>query len=124
MRWEDWRSSDNVEDRRDDGGGYGGGGFGLPFGAGGMSIGTVVVLGLIGWALGIDPSLLIGGAEMLNRGQPQVQTQQTGNRQTGSPQDETGRNVSRVLGSTEATWKDILARDSKTYRAPVLVLFR
>jgi hypothetical protein len=28
---------------------------------------TVVVLGLIGWALGIDPRVLIGGAEMMSR---------------------------------------------------------
>ena len=41
-------------------------GGGFRGGAGGLAIGTVVVLGLIGWALGIDPSLLIGGAEMLN----------------------------------------------------------
>ena len=64
MRWEDFRRSENIEDRREEGGGYGGG-FGMPVGAGGLSIGTVVVLGLIGWALGIDPRLLIGGAEIL-----------------------------------------------------------
>ena len=32
MRWQDFRSSENVEDRR---GGSGGGGMGLPGGAGG-----------------------------------------------------------------------------------------
>ena len=42
--------------------------FGLPFGGGGLGIGTIVVLGIIGYALGIDPSVLIGGAEMMNRG--------------------------------------------------------
>ena len=63
MRWDDFRRSDNVEDVRDGGGGFpGGGGFGFPTGGGGLGIGTVVVLGLLGWALGIDPSLLIGGA--------------------------------------------------------------
>jgi predicted metalloprotease len=60
MRWDDFRRSDNVEDRREEGGG---GGFGVPGGAGGLGIGTVVVLGLIGWALGIDPRVLIGGAD-------------------------------------------------------------
>jgi len=35
---------------------------GIPVGGGGLGIGTIVVLGLIGWALGIDPSILIGGA--------------------------------------------------------------
>ena len=34
-----------------------------------------------------------------------------------------GRFVSRVLGSTEVQWKQIFAKDGKTYRAPVLVLY-
>ena len=62
MRWEDFRRSDNVEDDRGGGGGFGGGGGGFPMGGGGLGIGTVVVLGILGWALGIDPRLLIGGA--------------------------------------------------------------
>jgi hypothetical protein len=35
-----------------------------------------------------------------------------------------GRFVSKVLGSTELQWKQIFAQDGKTYRAPVLVLYR
>ena len=66
MRWDELPRSDNVEDRRREEGGYGGGGF--PIGTGGMGIGTLVVLGLLGWALGIDPRLLIGGAEILSGG--------------------------------------------------------
>jgi hypothetical protein len=48
MRWEDFRRY--IRDRRG-------------AAAGGLGIGTVVVLGLLGWAFGIDPRLLIGGAE-------------------------------------------------------------
>ena len=48
-----------FEDRRGQSGG--GGGFGLG-GGGGLGIGAIVILGLIGWALGIDPRVLIGGA--------------------------------------------------------------
>ena len=69
MRYDDFRRSDNIDDRRDDdgGGGGGGGGFGIPMGGGGLGIGTILVLGLVGWAVGIDPRILIGGAEILGR---------------------------------------------------------
>ena len=66
MRWDDLRTSENVEDRR----GQGGGG-GIGIGGGGLGIGTVIVLGLVSWALGIDPRLLIGGAEMV-AGAPRI----------------------------------------------------
>jgi uncharacterized protein len=122
MRLDDLQESSNVEDRRD-GGGYGGGG-GFPIGGGGIGIGTIVVLGIVGWALGIDPSLLIGGAEMLNRQQPQIQQPPPTARRTGAPQDDMGRFVSKVLGSTELQWKQIFSKDGKSYRAPVLVLYR
>src|SRR5215475_1061021 len=122
MRMDDMPESGNVEDRRGEGGGFGGGG--MPMGAGGLGIGGIIVLGLIGWALGIDPSLLIGGAEILSgQGQPQVQAPSTA-RRTGTPQDDMGRFVSKVLGSTELQWRQIFAQDGKTYRPPVLVLYR
>ena len=124
MRLDDLPESGNVEDRREGGGFGGGGGFGIPIGGGGLSIGAIVALGLIGWALGIDPSLLIGGAEVLNRpSQPQVQAPPTARRTT-APQDDMGRFVSKVLGSTELQWKQVFAKDGKTYRPPVLVLYR
>ena len=97
MRLDDLQESGNVEDRRGDS----------------------------GWALGIEPSLLIGGAEMINRqGQPQVQQAPPTARRTGAPQDDMGRFVSKVLGSTEVQWRQIFAKDGKSYRAPVLVLYR
>ena len=65
MRLDDMPESGNVEDRRGDGGGFGGGMGGLPIGTGGLGIGGMVVLGLIGWALGIDPWLLINGANVV-----------------------------------------------------------
>ncbi len=125
MRLDDLPESGNVEDRREEGGfgGGGGGGFGIPIGGGGLGIGAIIALGLIGWALGIDPSVLIGGAEILTGpSQSQVQAPSTA-RRTGTPEDDMGRFVSKVLGSTELQWKQIFAADGKTYRAPVLVLY-
>ena len=127
MRLDDLPESGNVEDRRGEGGGYGGGGMGgFPVGGGGLGIGTVVVLGLVGWALGIDPRLLIGGAEILTGGgqsyqQPYRPPQQGG--QSQGTNDESRRFVSRVLGSTEVVWKDILSKDGVTYRPPKLIMF-
>src|SRR5438477_4006107 len=115
MRLDDLQESSNIEDRRGDGGFGGGGGFGIPMGGGGLGIGTVVVLGLIGWALGIDPRLLIGGAEMVSHQQPRVEQPSGRPRQTGAPQDEMGRFVSKVLGSTEARWKEIFSQQGQTY---------
>jgi predicted metalloprotease len=122
MRLDDLPESGNIEDRRGEGG-FGGGGFGLPIGGGGLGVGTIVVLGLIGWAMGIDPRLLIGGADMLSGSHSQMQAPPTA-RRTSKPQDEMGQFVERVLGSTEARWKDVFAQDGRTYRPPILVLYR
>jgi uncharacterized protein len=130
MRLDDMPESGNVEDRRGEGGGFGGGGgMGMPIGTGGLGIGGMVVLGLIGWALGIDPFLLINGANIIvggNQGgyeQPNRPPQQQDTRRTGTPSDEAGRFVARVLGSTEVQWKDIFSKEGQTYRAPKLVMF-
>jgi uncharacterized protein len=62
MRLDKLPQSDRIEDRR---GGRSGGFPGAR--SGGIGIGTVVVLGLVGWALGIDPRVLIQGADMLSK---------------------------------------------------------
>src|SRR6516162_9150610 len=115
----DETEQDTIEDRRGESpGGFGGGGFGLPMG-GGLGIGTIVVLGLIGWALGIDPRLLIGGAEILSGGGHQTQYQQpspqTQARRGSKPSDDMGRFVATVSGNINREWSDIFAKDSRTY---------
>ncbi|WP_114944885.1 KPN_02809 family neutral zinc metallopeptidase [Microvirga calopogonii] len=113
MRWEDFRTSSNVEDRR---------GMGMPGGAGGLGIGTIVILGLVGWALGIDPRILIGGAEMMTGGGSGYQQQQQGRQ--GAPQDEAGRFAAAILGNTEDVWKEVLPQQAnRQYQPPKLVLF-
>src|SRR6478672_6659405 len=101
MRYDDFRRSDDIEDRRDDGGGGMGGGMGIPMGGGGLGIGTVIVLGLLGYAFGIDPRILIGGAEILTGG-GQAPTYQTDGRsgptKTVTPNDEMGSMLAGVLG--------------------------
>ncbi|RYE86558.1 MAG: hypothetical protein EOO78_36940, partial [Oxalobacteraceae bacterium] len=89
MREDDLRESSNVEDRRGMSGA----------GKGGLGIGAVVVLTLIGWATGINPAALIGGAEQVQQTlNPQQQQAQQGRQ--GAPSDEMGRFVAKVLGET------------------------
>ena len=118
MRLDQLPRSDNVEDRR----GADGGGFRIPGGRGGLGIGTIVVLGLLGWWLGIDPSILIGGADILSGGGG---SQQQGSQETrtAAPSDQMAQFVSAVLGGTEAQWQKIFAQSGRTYEPPTLVMF-
>src|SRR5215831_2497748 len=100
MRLDQLPKSENIEDRR-------GGLSGLPGGRGGLGIGTVIVLALIGWALGIDPRFLIGGADVITGGS-ETQTGAPVNK--GAPGDAMGEFVSAIVGSTEAEWTDIFAQ--------------
>jgi uncharacterized protein len=128
MRTDDWQTSDNIEDRRDDsgGGGFGGGGFGMPVGAGGLGIGGLVVLALLGWALGIDPRMLIGGAEVVTRNSPSYQSpiQRRPSSKTTQPSDSAGTFVSKVLRQNEDRWREIFQQSKQPYQPPHLVLFR
>ncbi|MFT2621985.1 neutral zinc metallopeptidase, partial [Escherichia coli] len=71
MRYDDFRRSENVEDRRG-----GGGGGGIPGGPAGLGIGGMIVIGLISYMTGINPAILIGGYDAVTGGgQRQVQQQ-------------------------------------------------
>jgi uncharacterized protein len=122
MKWEDLQTSENIEDRRGEpGGGMMGGA-----GGGGIGLGTIVVLGVIGWALGINPSLLIGGADMLSRmggGGRQVERAEQP-RDASQPTDQMGQFVAKVMGSNEQVWSQVLPQqEGVAFRAPRLVLF-
>ena len=120
MRTDDFRRSDNVEDDREASASRGG----LPGGAGGLGIGTIVIIGLISWYFGIDPSALLNGAQIITGGG--TASQEGGQAppvSTGRPSDEKGDFVSAVLGDTEDRWKEIFAAAGKTYHPPRLRLF-
>ncbi|MGA7807275.1 KPN_02809 family neutral zinc metallopeptidase [Bradyrhizobium sp.] len=128
MRYDDFRRSDDIEDRRGDdssGMGGGGGGFSLPMGGGGLGIGTIIVLGLISYALGIDPRVLIGGAEIATGGRqaPTYQSDRSSGR-TGAPTDEMGSMISGILGEIDDRWTEMFQARGQTYTGPKIVLFR
>jgi len=118
MRLDELPRSEKIEDRRGSPGGFRGG-------RGGLGVGTIIVLGIIGWILGIDPRILIGGADVVSKmGHSQQQSDSTkSTTKPGQPADQMGQFVSAVLGSTEAQWTDIFSKAGKTYTAPTLVMF-
>ena len=96
---------------------------GIPGGRGGLGMGTIIILGLVGWALGIDPRVLIGGAEMMTGGGGGGY-EQSQRGQTGTPQDEGGRFAAAILGNTEDVWRDQFPKQvNRPYQAPKLVIF-
>ena len=116
MKWEDFRSSENVEDYRGGGGGLGG-----AVGGGGLGIGAVLILSVIGYFIGIDPRILISGASIVTGGSS---SQSAAPPKSGPPKDDVGRFVSAVLAQNEDVWSQILpAQKNIRYVAPKLVLF-
>jgi len=105
VRWSGGRRSSNVEDRR-----------GLSPGHAIGGLGTIVLL-LLAWYLGIDPTPLL----------QQVETDQVSEQQPGTPPDLTNDPladfVSVVLADTEDTWRAIFAEKGERYVDPTLVLF-
>jgi predicted metalloprotease len=124
MRLDQLPRSENVDDRRG-GTDSGGGATRIPGGRGGIGIGTLIVLALVGWFLGIDPRLLIEGTDILTGGdRTQQQTPDTPDtREAQGPSDQMKEFVSAVLGSTEAQWGKIFKAAGRTYEPPTLVMF-
>lgn len=105
MRLEDQQASDNVEDRR-----------GIGMVGGGLGVGAVVIA-VVAYLLGFDPSTVLNVAE-------QVGTQrETRDAPNGAPADEMGQFVAKILGSTEVVWGKIFQESNSQYRPPTLVLY-
>jgi uncharacterized protein len=119
IRTDDFRPSDNVEDDRGASPSRGG----LPGGAGGLGIGTIIIIGLVSWYFGIDPSVLLNGAQILTGGEATQRTTPAPPVTAGTPNDPTGKFVALVLGDTEDRWTEIFSAAGKTYHPPRLRLF-
>ncbi len=118
MKWEGNRESDNVEDRRSDGGG-GGGGFGL--GGRSIGIGTIVIALVGGMVFGVNPLTILS---LLSGGSPTQVQQPQAPAQRPPADDRMAKFVSTVLADTEDVWTDVFTKGGASYVKPRLVLFR
>jgi predicted metalloprotease len=110
MRWQMGRRSDNIEDQR-----------GMPVGRGavvGGGIGTIVLV-LLALYFGVDPSVVLQGADPGNsRSVSSVQQQRA------PAGDEPLKDfVAVILADTEDTWGELFQRMGRQYERPHLVLF-
>ncbi|WP_020180520.1 neutral zinc metallopeptidase [Methylopila sp. M107] len=121
MRWDDFRRSENVDDVRDQGGG---GGFRFPGGGGGIGIGGLIVVGLVSWAFGIDPRLILSGLESIQGGGSGYEQQAPGQkRELSQEEKKQGEFVGAVLAQTEDVWTELFKATGQQYRQPRLTLF-
>jgi predicted metalloprotease len=120
MDWQNTPESSNIEDRRGDSGGgasFGGGG---AVGTGGLGIGAIVIILIISYFTGINPSVLLGGAQVLTGG---GQRQSAPAARPGAQDRETSL-IRHVLGETEAVWAEVLpAQKGVRYVPATLVLY-
>ena len=117
------RESDNVEDRRGQGGGMGGGGRRGIGGLGGgrLGIGGIVIALVASYFLGINPMTILG---VLGGGGAPTQQVSQGPAQRPPKDDIMASFVSKVLADTEDVWSAVFAQSKAQYPAPKLVLFR
>ena len=127
MEWENTPESSNIEDRRGSDMSAGMGGGGASFGTGGMGIGVIVVVLIVSYFTGINPAILLGGAQILTgNGGGGVQHQQIASAPQSRPAatDRTTSLMRHVLGETEAVWSEILpAQKGVRYTPTTLVLY-
>jgi predicted metalloprotease len=124
MEWENTPESSNIEDRRGASVGAGMGGGGASFGTGGMGIGVILVVLVVSYLTGINPAVLLGGAQVLtgNGGQHVASAPQPSRPATSD--DRTTSLMRHVLGETEAVWSEILpAQKGVRYTPTTMVLY-
>jgi uncharacterized protein len=117
MDYENTPVSSNIEDRRGQGGGM--------VGTGGLGLGAIIVVFAISYFTGINPAVLMGGAEMITRHSgDNGQTQQATTGPAADPNDPMRKFLSHVLGSTEDVWSTVLPKQAGVQYTPAaLVLY-
>ena len=144
MRWQGRRQSANVQDARGSGGGgrfelpdgigfpRSGGGIRLPTGGsraggGGLGCGTLIVIGVVLWFLGINPLTILQGGNIgpssFPEQMPQIQRQAPSGGARTTSDDQKTQFVRTILASTEDVWTTIFDSYGRQYPKPTLRLF-
>jgi predicted metalloprotease len=104
----------------------------IQIGGGGLSLGSLVLIGIVCLVLGINPLTLLGegGLELPNmprqerQGVPQNVPGMPGQPGVGNSQDEKTAFVRHVLADTEDVWDKLFSGAGRRYEKPTLVIFR
>ncbi len=116
MQYENTPVSQNIEDRRGQGGGM--------MGGGGLGIGAIIVIFAISYFTGINPAVLMGGAEMASRQMNQGGSAPAKTGPAADPNDPTRKFIAHVLGSTEGVWQTVLPQQTGLqYEPATLVMY-
>lgn len=105
MKWDGFRRSGNVEDRR-----------GMAAGSGKLGLGAVIVALVAGWIFGVNPLTILG---LLDGASPPVTQQGSAPHN----EDRQAMFVATVLASTEDVWGKLFSEAGRSYQEPRLVLF-
>lgn len=113
MKLDNRRSSTNIDDRR---GGCGG----LSLGKGGLSIGALLIIGLIAWITGGNPLTAV----MNEVGTQMTQSPTTQTYQPTTPEEQAVADfAAKILAGTEDVWTEQFASIGRTYEPPRMVYF-
>ena len=152
MQWRGRRQSGNIEDIRGRGGMGGGmgGGFGMPgglpggtiripmggsrSGGGGIGCGTLVVIGIVLYMLGINPLTILTNGGLGGGLEDMLGPQMSPNEQRADPrprtqagasgrEDEMKQFVSTIIGSTEEVWTKVFKAYGRDYPEPTTTVF-
>ncbi len=120
MRWTPGGTSDDIEDRRDEGGGDDGGGFRL--GGGHIGLGGALILLVLSLIFKQNFFAMLGGGEAGSSGSATVSRPNPAKDEAEKPLVQF---VSFVLDDTQKTWAELLPEQAgRPYRHAKLVIFR
>ena len=109
MKLDGRRESTNVDDRRGSSAGK----------VGGLGLGAIVIIGLITWLMGGDPTSVIQEAgQVIGSG-----TETTGSYTPTAEEEELAKFAKQILAGTEDVWAAIFDANNMRYVPPKLVLF-